>query len=463
VTTRLAVVHVASERAAQAPPTGDRRSRGGGLEALAADAAKTFGSLLGGAAAVAVAGLIIARALGPQGRGMFELGKVLSFSLALPAGLAVGRAVVVLGAHGRLTRPQLFGSVLLTLVSGAIVGAGIEVTLEVGGQHTFDPLQALLIAGSAPAVVFFSQAQSALRGIDETAWYQRSFFLQGGLFLILVAAAVLLHTGTTGVLVAWFVQWAVAGATLAWLLARACGRPALPRGVVRPLLALTVPQTAVVVLTQLHLRLDIVVLQLDRGPGTVGRYAVATGLAEMLTYFALAVGLSLFPRTARATAGNHRGGAQRSAAALRASLAVTLAGALLLEVVGPKLIVLLFGSSFAHAGTPLRLILPGTVTYALLVVLVNDMSGRARPWAVFAGVGAAVVTNFALNFAIVPTYGAAGAAVVSTITYTLAAALLLGAFCRATEVSVREALVPTRDDFRRIRRAIGWRALPAEG
>jgi Na+-driven multidrug efflux pump len=54
----------------------------------------------------------------------------------------------------------------------------------------------------------------------------------------------------------------------------------------------------------------------------------------------------------------------------------------------------------------------------------------------------------------VPDMGATGAALASSITYTIGAALLLIVFSRATGVPVRDCLLPRRQDARSAARSL---------
>jgi O-antigen/teichoic acid export membrane protein len=431
-----------------------RGAGGRAEEALSEEAARTLGALLAATAFGVIAGIVAARALGPEGRGLLELGRTLSFVLALPAGIGLGRAAVFLRPRGGMENGAVFAAVLGAAGTGGLAAALVAGGLLLSGDwHGLGAADVWLVAGSIPAIAFSLQGQAALRGLGRAAWFRRLLALRDLAFLAALAAAFALRVDATAALAAWTAHWALTAGAVAWLLARACGRPAWPTGLARPLAAFGASQALVVLLLQAHFRLDVVVLQALAGADRVGHYAVAFGMTELLTYGGLAVGFALFPRTAASSAEDARGGAAATVAAVRTALAFALAVGLPLAVAGPDLVRILFGPEFAPAGTPLRALIPGAVALAVLLVLHNDLSARGRPWPVAAALGAVTAANLGLNLVLIPPYGATGAAVASSVTYTLGAALLVALFLRATGTSPAELLPRVRGR--------GGRVLPA--
>lgn len=432
-----------------------RRLLAAGEGRLGRDAAATFGALmltiLGGVGA----GVVIARALGPEGRGLFELGRMVAVLLALPAGLGLGRAAVFLRPRGHITDGGIYGAVIAALAGGTVMGGGLAAALLATREwHALNGLEIALPSAAVPLVAFFTQGQSALQGIGQAAWFRRTLATREALFLALLLLAFSVHASLLVALVAWWAHWLLSALFVAWLLARHCGRPRIPAGAFSKLVVFGASQASVVLLLQTHLRLDAFVVQGFHGSAELGYYAVAFGLAELIVFGGRAVGLALYPRTAASSAQDPVGGARRTARALRVVLVFALLGASVIAVAGPSLVELLFGPAFAPAAVPLRVLLPGTVAMALVIVLQSDLSGRGRIGSVVASGFTAVIGNLALTLLLVPGMGATGAALASSITYTAAAVLLLAVFSRATEIPLRDCLVPRRRDARSAARSL---------
>lgn len=420
---------------------GARRGRFG-REAVATAAALAFA--IGGGIATNV---LIARALGPSGRGAFELGRTIASIVGSAAGLGVGAATVFLRPRRELSVGEGFGAVCGSLATGTVAGAILGAVLTTGALP-LSRLHAVLVAAAIPLIAFYYQGQAALQGFGSGTWFRRTLALRDWLFVVLIAVALAWRQTLTMLLVAWDVQWLLGAGVIAVLLARRCGRPRRPRLRLRRLVAIGTSQLLLTLLVRAHVRLDVIVLAAVRGRHSLGEYAVAVGAVQPITAAGAALSVALYPRSAVSSARAAGGGAVRTARSVRTLLGVTVAGALALLVVGPRLVTLLFGERFAPAGTPLRVLLPGAVTMAVFVALQGDLAGRGRRRVVAVSSFAATSANLVLNIFLIPRLGATGAALSSSVTYTLAAALLLRAFTRETGVPVRSCLVPRLRDAR---------------
>jgi O-antigen/teichoic acid export membrane protein len=401
----------------------------------ARDAAGTFAALGLAVGAASVAGIVIARALGPDGRGLFELARTLALASAVVAGLGLGRAAIFLHGRARIERGELFGAVAGVLLLGTVSGGALAAVLLTNNWHGLDRVEIALTSASLPLIAFYFQGHYALRGIGKEAWYRRLLAVRDGFFLVLLPAALAIELSLTLVIGVWVIHWLLGAVVVALLLARACGRPRRPAHSWRPLSVFGASQAAVALLLLVHMRLDVLILGWFDDSAEVGQFAVALGVAEPLSYGGLAIGLVLFPRTVMTTAADPTGGYERTKSALLAAVALALSGAVVLGFVAPTLIDLLFGGSFSPAVDPLRLLLPAVVALAAILVLQSDLTGRGRIWEVVAVQTTALVTNAVLALALIPQFGASGAAVASSMSYVLAAGLLAVIFRHATSAS----------------------------
>ena len=191
-------------------------------------------------------------------------------------------------------------------------------------------------------------------------------------------------------------------------------------------------QAAVALLLIVHLRIDLLILSWFADAAEVGQFAVAFGVSQPLADRGLAIGLVLIPGTVVTTTNDAAAGYEQTANALRAAVGLALAGAVLLGLVAPPLVEIVFGSSFSPAVAPLRILLPGAVAFAAILVLQSDLAGRGRIWEVAGIQVIAVAANAALALALIPQFGAEGAAAASSASHALAAISLLVLFRRAT-------------------------------
>jgi len=134
---------------------------------------------------------------------------------------------------------------------------------------------------------------------------------------------------------------------------------------------------------------------------------------------------------------------------------VASAGMLLLA---PFILRFVFGLAFAGAMRPFLLLLPGTIAGSLtssLGLYFIQQLGKPRINALFSAAGLSL--NVVLNILWIPAYGPAGAALSSSISYSLVAVLLILLFRREPGFSWRGLLIPGRADRQLV--AEGWRLI----
>jgi O-antigen/teichoic acid export membrane protein len=417
-------------------------------ERLVHDSAKTLIALLVATAAGTGTAIVVARALGPHGRGTFELARTVAWVAAAPAGFGLGRAAAYFRLRGRLSTDRLYGAVLGSFIGGAAAAVAVGIGLAAtSSRHDLDTAEIVLVAASIPLIAFYFQGQFALRGLERPAWFRRSLALRDVLLLVLVAVAVGAGGSTPALIWVWTLHWLIGATVIGLLLLRACGPPRLPGRMTRGLMLYGMPNAMVALLSQSHLRLDVLVVQAFDGASAVGQYAVAFGTVGLLSSGGLAVSWALFPRTAVASTDLETGGAARTAAALRVSVGGSLAAAVALFLAAPVLVRFVFGATFAPSVQPLRFLLPGAVAMTAMLILQGDLAGRGKLWLLAGVYGGSVVINLGLNFMLVPGLGATGAAIASSVTYTLAAAGLTYGFLRTTGCGLMSCVVPRREDL----------------
>lgn|GEM_PF-2166314 len=192
-------------------------------------------------------------------------------------------------------------------------------------------------------------------------------------------------------------------------------------------------------LGELHEHLDILMLgALLAQKGEIAIYGVAVTLVTQLKLVPDSIATALFPRIA----GEAPAEAARFASKVsRHSTLVALLGAVGLALVGPPLVRVLYGEAYAASATPLWILLPGMAVYTVYRVLARYFVALGRQRVNIATQAVAVTVNVALNWALIPTHGAVGAAMASLVSYSLEAALIAVAFMRASGQGFRETFV----------------------
>src|SRR5690349_4335479 len=183
-------------------------------------------------------------------------------------------------------------------------------------------------------------------------------------------------------------------------------------------------------------RADLLVVNHFRGPAEAGVYSVATQFSLLLMLLPSVIATLLFPRV---TAEQDARGETTSLVTRHTALIMLVC--CLATVPVSFLLPLVYGRAFSDATTLLLILLPGVYLVGLESVLVQHFNALGLPRRIPVYWLITLLINLVLVFGLVPRLGARGAAIASTISYTLIFCLVAWHFRASTERSFAEVFV----------------------
>lgn len=416
-----------NEKAAE-NPAGERFSRQVASTFVLQVLASGFGILTG---------VVAARWLGPEGKGLLALAFLVPGLLSLFLGGGLSLANVYFAGTKKYSAEELAGNSTALGLAGGGLGFALAVILAGTGALKIlvpglDPALFWLGMAGLPFLLLAGHYRSILQGRQRLWSLNWAGTGQAAVVLVLTWLAVgPLGMGVSGGL------WAlVCGAAfhliwLAGLLFReGAGIP--PRwdtGVVRTTLAFGARGYIGNLLQFFSYRLDLFLVNAFCGAAEVGIYSVSVRLAELLWFFPNAVGFVIFPRAAstRPVAMN-----RLTPKVLRITLLFSVAGGAGLVLLGRPLIIWAFSTAFSAAYLPMVILLAGVVLLGGAKVLANDIAGRGFPQynSITSGIGA--VVTLALDLWWIPAQGIRGAAWASSVSYAVVFAMTVLFYRRAS-------------------------------
>jgi len=397
-------------------------------ESVAAHTAATFACNTSGYIAAILTGIVVARAVGPAGKGAISYAALV---MALFTTFGNGIASAVLQRY-RSDEPLrlVYGSAVrligMTMVPAALLLAGFAVMV---------PNYAVLAfaACAIPFAVYGQVANSVfLLHDDVRSTLVQSGFTTFGLALATIPAVTILHAGVTAILAIWAGTFVAAGifATIrigtyvpalslpaTWDSLRAHGLFALKAG--------TGGLAAF-----LNLRIDVFIVGALLDARLLGVYSLGVATGELMWQVSRPLVWSTMGRIAAAP----------PARAIALTLAVTRTlliaecalGAALFAF-APAAVRFVYGDAYAASGTIVRWLLPGLIAFAAQDALAYFVTVyAARPLVALAVQSASLALCSALSFVLVPHIGITGAALATSATYVCAAVANATLFLRST-------------------------------
>jgi len=405
-----------------------------------------------------VAGIILARTLGPGGRGQYALALLGPSLIVLVANLGVSNALTYHLARRTFQVDQLIGQVIpLALILGGIATAVFIVVIALFGRGLLPgvPLNLVFIAAaSVPLALFFYFSLSFSQGLEKFAAFNSLYMVNAAALVVFLVPLFVLRGNVTVAVAAWSLSW-IPTAGLGLLFLARWGRLnfGLDPAVSRTLLRFGIVGYASFLTTFLNFRLDTFLVNLFANASQVGFYAVAVSLAETIWYISTSATTVLTPRVA---AGESTESDATTGLVSRAVVGMSLIAAIVLALVAPLLVQVLFGTAFQPSVVAVWLLLPGIVALSNARVLAGYLLGRNRQQVDLAASLAGLVVTVALDLLLIPRYGFAGAAIASSIAYATTLAVDLAWVVRHSTLTVKDLLLPTPADVRvTVRRAKG--------
>ena len=201
----------------------------------------------------------------------------------------------------------------------------------------------------------------------------------------------------------------------------------------------------------LNKRLSLYLLRTNCTESQIGVYASGTQVTEGVNIVGQSIGLVAF--SALSNTENKNRASQLTLRFMKLSILLTFTALLVICLLPTAFFELLFSEEFADIHPIILLISPGIVFFSAHTILANFFSGTGKPkYNLYASLIGLTVTLIAA-FSLIPTLGIRGAAITTSLTYTVLFVYQWVVFQKQTGSRLRQ-LVPNREDWEWVRTEI---------
>ncbi|OLT22105.1 hypothetical protein BJF79_15180 [Actinomadura sp. CNU-125] len=409
---------------------------------LVALVAGNMAGRVGALASLGIATIMVARIGGPALVGAFTLVRILPGLLCQLASAGLPGAAPYFLARGaedqRRVRPTLAALTVLGAVAAGVGWLVLSPVVHLVFFQSFGFWIALVAAAPAFTQTFVSVGKGLLQGTDDQAGASLAIAVEEFVFLP-IYLVILIGWYGPGALITGLVLADVAAA--AWIVRRLArggffrgwGRPDARLG--RRIAGYGFRGYVGQLIDLLQLRFDMALLGAIAGPSVLGVYTVASKFAELVQLPGLAVNYVLYPDFAkedRATA------TRRTARLILPALGVSVLAALPLALIAGTALPWVFGDVFDDAVVPTYIRLAGVVTFGVTGLVMAYLYGVGRPGAASTGQGIGLLVVVALGLLLIPSHGAVGAAIATSVSFVATTAALLLWFRHVRNVDDRD-------------------------
>jgi len=370
--------------------------------------------------------ILVARVLGPEGRGLYAVAVAFGAIGVQLASLGLQTSNTYYVSRSRQLLPALVGNTLLVGAGAAILALTAWVIATI--FPSIAPVEGLLLALAlvwVPVGLLTMLFQNLLLGLQRVAAFNTVELLSRVLTVALILVALILGFDRPALLLgASLLAVAFAGA---WATRQVLDlldeRPKASKALLRQTAAYGVKAYLGAFFAFALLRIDVLLVDALLTAKDTGYYSVAVSLADALYLLPAAAGTVVFARLSTIDDATTAWLTTRRLGLWVGAALLASAGAA--AVVGGPLLRLLFGDEFSPAKPAFIALAGAMVFYGVNNIVSSFVASRGLPWFTVHVWVAAAVLNVVLNLAFIPVWGIVGSAVASLVCYALVLAAQL--------------------------------------
>ncbi len=394
-------------------------------------------------------GVLLARTLGPTGRGLMTTVMIWPAILVWAGGLSFGYANIHFAASEPGTRQKLFANSFWIAI-GLGLAIGLPSALVLPHFVKLNQSQHLLLVISLillPLGMWSDFAASLLQG---TGRFDRLGMIRIAAPLLTAIALFFLWgihtlTVTTAVIASWIGGWTQIALTMNFLWRE--GYVAFrPDGALLKRSWTYSSRIHIGTLANLaNGRIDQLIMTLLVAPKALGLYVFAVTFSELLRQGTASIAVVVFPRVSAETVQLEK--QAMASQAVRWTLLAACICAVILAIAAPTFVALVWGKRFVDAIPTIYVLLPGTVALGAASTMTVSLNGAGRPGTGTVAELASLVVMLPLLWLLLPHLGILGAGVASTCGYCVNCIVSSFYFAQTFGKDGLRGIRPTRQDW----------------
>lgn len=387
--------------------------------------------------------LLTGRFMGPSGRGLYALASLSIGLCQVPFG-SVWVANAVELARGRATPRQLFGVSMVVAGAGGMLTSMVALAISpaLGDRWWVLALPSLV----TPFVLLRAYQEGLYQALGHVRAVNVLRIGRSFLAVLFIAPPILADASTRTTIIIWEISFVVLAVTAFFRLRAFIGGPHFPRdlAIYRRVTRYGLTISGFRVVEVLNERNGLIALAIFANDATVGVFSIGVAATEVLLLATDALALSTFKRISSDSREDS------AALSIRTMRHCVLLAAVASVVVIPTAYVAIpwvLGDGYEDVPLLLLLLLPNVLSLAAVRPLYSFFQVQmGKPSSMFRVVASALVANTALNLALVPPWGARGAAVAASVAGIVAFVVAFRAFAADSHARISD-LRPHWDDL----------------
>ena len=397
--------------------------------------------------AMLIVGVILARVLGPEGRGLYAAILVVPMLIISFAELGIKRSTIYHVGKKLYKEEDIVSALIVTVLFTSTIGVVICAFFFFFNDNPEFTLPLIILAVlRIPLRLFRKYAGGVFLGKQQ---FNRSIFLNWLFVITYTATTVLfllvLKMYVLGALISLVISNLIVSiVALFYLLRSNPVKLNCELKVVLGLIKLGLVYAVAIFIMKIHTKIDIYLLNELSSLDQVGYYSIGSRLAEKWQ-IPFSIGGIIIAKSANEK--NHSLMNANIAKLFRVTFVFGILSLLVLFFVAPFLIPLLYGKAWVQSVEIVQYILPGILMLILAKVMGTRLAGIGKPYVLMFVAIPALVINVVLNYMWIPDFGGLGAAMATNVSYTFLTLTGIFVYARVVKMPVWDIVRFRKNDF----------------
>jgi len=394
--------------------------------------------------------IIIARILGPTGKGIYSLVILIPSLLMLVGSLGINISNIYYIGKKRFKEEDLASnSILFGIGIGTLIIVLSLVFLNYYPNLFFKDIELKylkIIIFIVPFLLIQSFFASILLIKGKVLEFNLiSIFRYSFLFVFIFISLIIFKKGVTVALICWIVASILSSLFSVYLVKKIIRRRLSFKGYIfKKTLKFGIKGYIGNVVQFLNYRLDMFLINFLIGVTQVGYYSIAVVFAEMMWFIPNTIQTILFPKVSSSM---KKEATEITSIICRHTVFLTSVVAIFSALIAKSLISIVYTPAYLPSVKPLLILLPGVVALSCSKILTSYLTGVGFPIIGTKGSIIALTVNIPLNILLIPKFGISGAAIATTVSYSLLTLFVLYNFLQISKVRLRDIIVIKKSDF----------------
>lgn len=395
-----------------------------------------------------IVSIVTARLLGPEGKGIITALLVYPLLLVTIADLGLRQSVAFLIGKKVYDTKNITSTLLTLWVVSSVICLVVVGTLYVWNYgEEYSPWLLATCLLTIPCNLGVQYLRGVMQGNQNISSINTAEMIKSGSNILFLF--ILVYFLGFGIIGAALTQLSMAVVTLMYSIWKVkhhlTFQPTFEFSIVKSMLGKGFSFALALFVLQLNYRFNIVMLEHFGTIRDVGIYSIGTNIAEIIWQIPAAVGLVLFSKSAQTK--TREVSIERTTKLIRFLVPLLIVFGIGFWVFAPLIITLLFGSAYTEATNIVRILLPGILGFSVVKIMHSDLSGRGYPLFSLNVSICSLLLSIALNYLLIPTYGMVGAAISSSVSYSLACIAFVLLYAKREQIVISKILILSKDDI----------------